>query len=253
MLRQRLTSAANLKKHILLLECYPPSGRLFQPALPCSYLGTDGLDDDTEPLHEITTPSSPAEDLRTLKELCSRFRPRHSEAERKPWTRHPAGDVPGSRTYVAPETAEAGSSSTPQEPETQPEEPLVTHFVHLDSTEMFTQLCARTFAAIPGLKPNIYHNHIDMNDGVIRVFRNWLAEQDKAIPHKSDKPHTGVLWANDGEQVGVRFLVKRRAWTRSNVPLLQDAKEDVPVSYEVQYQGKCSFSCCHVRLTDRPV
>lgn len=238
LLHQRLSSAADLGKHILLLECYPPSGRLFEPALPCSYLGTDGLDDYKETLQD--TARSPTQELRSLRELCSRFRPRRSETGRKAWTRHPAGDVPGSRTYVAPEAAEPGSSRNPGVPKAEPEELPVTHLMHLDSTEMFTQLCARTFAAIPGTKPNIYRDYIDVNDGVVRVFRNWLAEEAKGSTRSTEKPHAGIVWANDGEQVGIRLKVKKRAWHRTAVvPLLQAASEDMPVSYEIQYEGKC--------------
>lgn len=230
-----------MQKHILLLECYPPSGRLFEPALPCSYLGTDGLDS----LEVSQEGSTPAQELKTLKELCSRFRPRRDEAGRKAWTRHPAGDVPGSRTYVAPEAAQAGLSRDAAAPPLK--EQLVTHLIHLDSTEMFTQLCARTFAAIPGLKANIYRDYIDVNDGVVRVFRNWLADEAKSGSRSLGDPHAGVVWANDGEQVGIRFRVKRRAWHRSAVPLLQAATEDVPVSYEVQYEGK--YRCLPVLLS----
>jgi len=105
---------------------------------------------------------------------------------------------------------------------------------------MFTQLCARTFAAIPGSQPYIYRDYIDVNDGVLRVFRNWLAEEAKGNARTLNIPHAGVVWANDGEQVGVRLKVKKRAWHRTTaLPILQAASEDMPVSYEIQYEGKC--------------
>jgi len=140
---------------------------------------------------------------------------------------------------VAPEASEPGSSRDPVAPKAEPEEQLVTHLMHLDSTELFTQLCARTFAAIPGTKPNIYRDYIDVNDGVVRVFRNWLAEEAKDSTQTAEKPHAGIVWANDGEQVGIRLKVKKRAWHRTAaVPLLRAASEDMPVSYEIQYEGK---------------
>jgi hypothetical protein len=190
------------------------------------------------------------EELRRLKSLCSRFRPHHLEPGRRPSFKHPAGDVLGSRTYVPPET-EAGPSTARNPAASTPsdeakEEQLVTQSIHLDSTEMFTQLCAQTSIAIPGLQATIYHDHIDINSGVIRVFRKWLAEQDGARVARDS--FEDVLWANDGEQVGVRFRVKQKSWRR-NVPLLMSVGEDAPVSYEIQFEGMLSPLQADARLT----
>ena len=47
-----------------------------------------------------------------------------------------------------------------------------------------------------------------------------------------------VLWVNDGENVGVPPRVRRRNWRRDN-PILVSVHEleDLPVSYEIQYEG----------------
>lgn len=237
---QRLSLAVNLQKHILLLECFPPSRRLFQPALPCTYLGTNGLDDCNDHDDDVDCLRSPGEDLRKLRDLCSRFRPhRQLDPERKV-PKHPAGDVPGSRTYVAPEVTQPGPSQDAhaQQPAANAEEQLVTQDIHLDSAELFTQLCAQTSVAIPGPSLGIYHDYIDINSGVVRLFRHWLAKEAQRKGESSEEEHPGVLWANDGEQVGVKFRVTQKAWKR-NTPIIMSADEDMPVSYEIQYEGMC--------------
>jgi len=151
--------------------------------------------------------------------------------------------VPGSRTYTPPAPA-ASTAGPSQEPETSKAPPvedkddqLVTQTVHLDSAEMFTQLCAQTFLATRGTKPGLFHQHVDINQGVIRVFRKWLAAQVAAKSVVSKDKNASVLWANDGEQLGIRLKVKQRSWKR-DMPLIVNVDEDDAVLYEIQYEGK---------------
>lgn len=158
--------------------------------------------------------------------------------------------MPGSRTYVAPEPAEAGSSrdvqaSQPAVP-LEAGEPLVTQGIHLDSAEFFTQLCVQTCVAIPGPAGGIYHDYIDLNSGVVRLFRHWLAKENQRKGQVSDEEYPGVLWTNDGEQVGVKFGVKQKAWKR-DTPIIVRADEDMPVSYEIQYEGMLSKARSRVK------
>ena len=192
----------------------------------------------------LESASSPAQQLRMIGAMCSRFRPHRSETGRKPWAKHPAGDVPGSRTYTPPASvaATAGPSTQPEAGKVPPveaekDEQLVTQTVHLDSAEMFTQLCAQTFLATRGVKPGLFHQHVDINQGVIRVFRKWLAGQVAAGGVVSEDKNASVLWANDGEQLGVRLKVKQRSWKR-DMPLIVNVDEDDAVLYEIQYEGK---------------
>ena len=186
--------------------------------------------------------SSPAEQLRLIGTMCSRFRPHRSETGRKPWAKHPAGDVPGSRTYTppAPAAATAGPSQERETNKAPPvedkDEQLVTQTVHLDSAEMFTQLCAQTFLATRGTKPGLFHQHVDINQGVIRVFRKWLAAQVASNGMVLEDKNASVLWANDGEQLGIRLKVKQKSWRR-DMPLIVNVDEDDSVLYEIQYEG----------------
>jgi len=194
---------------------------------------------------------SPAQQLRVIGAMCSRFRPHRSETGRKPWAKHPAGDVPGSRTYTPPASAAstAGPSSEPEAKgklpiEVEKDEQLVTQTVHLDSAEMFTQLCAQTFLATRGIKPGLFHQHVDINQGVIRVFRKWLAGRVAAAGVVSEDKNASVLWANDGEQLGIRLRVKQRSWKR-DMPLIVNVDEDDAVLYEIQYEGKLRLGGGH--------
>jgi len=140
------------------------------------------------------------------------------------------------------EAATAGPSSAPEAKtappaEAEKDEQLVTQTVHLDSAEMFTQLCAQTFLATRGVKPGLFHQHVDINQGVIRVFRKWLAGQVAAAGVGTKDKNASVLWANDGEQLGIRLKVKQRSWKR-DMPLIVNVDEDDAVLYEIQYEGK---------------
>lgn len=202
-----------------------------------------------------------------MRELYSRFQPHRGHIERKILRRHPAGDVPGSRTYPSTvqgsnqvpsqagsltprDQAPAQHSSSAKEPLPSPD--IVSHLIHLDGSELFSQLCAETIIAIQGPRPGIYRSPVDVSKGIIRVWRKWLAEQagmddgrEKCQDGK-DCSTAGILWVNDGENVGVRFRVRQRKWRRDN-PVLTHMDEDVPVSYEVQYEGVYFSDLSHNR------
>ena len=186
----RLSLAASLRGQTLLFECYHPSARLTQPAWTCSYLGTDGLDDAASHEEDSQDSITPGEQLRNLRELFSRFRPHHDEIIPKVRRRHPAGDIPGSRTFSTntqapthtPDPRESGSptantlstSAGAASFESPAVQSLVSHHVHLDSSELFSQLCARTTVSP---RPGMFHTPAVVSDGIIRVWRAWLADQ----------------------------------------------------------------------------
>lgn len=246
-----------------------------QPALLCSYIGTRGLDDANSDQNEHEETISPREELRNLRELYSSYTPHRGLVERKLPRRHPAGDIPGSRTYTpqpvvqvhnelsnSPSSAGEipGSSETQQDPAPVPAPEPIIQRVHLDGSELFSQLCAQTIVALTGPKPGLYFNQVDVSNGIIRVWRKWLAKQEVTIETpRREKRDSGcstddrdnkndyvslnrnnnmdeVLWVNDGENVGVHFRVKKCTWRR-DVPVIFASDDDVPVSYELEYEG----------------
>lgn len=149
--------------------------------------------------------------------------------------------------------------------------------VHLDAGELFTQLRATTTLVKIGPKRGLFLSSVGVSDGVLRLFRNWLAEQAGAQSQegnvssemaedgsadmargkgKARDPHAGrrsgcarleadertdILWVNDGKNVGVRFSVKEDVSRRDN-PVLIQSDEDAAVSYEITFEGASRFS-----------
>lgn len=91
--------------------------------------------------------------------------------------------------------------------------------------------------------PGRFHflSHANVSDGVIRVWRGWLAAKaaaaaaaevegggDTSTPHDS---RPAILWADATQHVGLRFRVSEVAAPLG--PLLVAPDEDVPVSYRL--------------------
>ncbi|CAD0090525.1 unnamed protein product [Aureobasidium vineae] len=225
-LQNRLTAAATLLDHILMLELYPPSARLTAGKLFCTSLGTSGLDDKS-----IESLSDSAKIGHLGKAVYSRFRPQHQEV-RRPSLKHPAGDIPGSRTH--PTSADPGIHVHNTESN------LVSQQVSLDADELFTQLIATLMLVKPGPRPDTILTAVEVCEGTIRVWRDWLATQTKADAHltSSSPPadDSSILWVNTADQAGgVKFRVKERKWKRDN-PVLFSSEEEVAVSYTVDLE-----------------
>lgn len=104
-----------------------------------------------------------------------------------------------------------------------------------------------------------------MEEGVIRVWRDWLREMTAEL--KDPKPdqrevigeagkgkekvdigdvqveHHGIddkriLWVSPNKDTGIRFTVRERKIRRDIPVLIRADEEDVPVSYEIEYDGK---------------
>lgn len=198
-------------------------------------------------------------------ELYSRFKPMNKEPDwialRRP---HPAGDIPGTRTWVTPETA-AATAAMMSNPST-----AVTRTIHVDSHELFSQLSTVGYLGkrepLRGLLGSIQ----EVCDGTIRVWRDWLSKQcqskrwtdgEPVIVHHDGEttnakgkagqgsvtsgPHpredSSILWVNNtrGEKVGLKMKVKEQKWQRET-PILFTSDIEVPVSYLVELEGGLS-------------
>lgn len=201
----RLTDAAWLPEHELILECYHPCDKISTPYLHCDYLGTDGLAGYSE-----DSDAQPAFDQ--LHGLYSRFRPVVQEENRRGRARYPV----------------AGSARAPDDDLT------ASVTVQLDEGEMFSQLCAQTNLVKTGPRRGLFLSHVNLNDGVVRVFRRWLAAR-AAGDDDSEDP---VLWTDRRKTVGLKFRVTEKVVDDGARPAIwsQAEEEDLPVSYTLVYE-----------------
>lgn len=252
-LHNRLVIASELYSHSVLLECFHPSAKLTEPPYFCSYLGTDGLTTyDELPEHEKNL----AKRLGDMRKMYSRFRPHRRELESGGRRVRPPGDIPGSRTF--PGTARDGFEGD-----------TVKQILSLDANELFTQLIAQTYLVQIGPRHGLFSCPVEVQEGIIRVWREWLrdmtAKKDGARPQRQenveelgkgtgkasanevllletsdDMKGDNILWVSSNKNTGIRFKVRERK-LRRDIPILVRAdEEDMPVSYEIEYDGKCS-------------
>lgn len=248
-LHNRLVAAADLESHSVLLECFHPSAKLTEPPFFCTYHGTDGLklyDGFAEDDMNL------ARRLGEMRNLYSRFRPYRRELEtggRR--VRGPPGDVPGSRTY--PGTAKEKFTGE-----------AVRQIMSLDGHELFTQLVAQTNLVKLGPRHGLFTCFVGIEEGVVRVWREWLRKMSAKEEGKPTKQQQEIveevgkgkepvreisedrqgvnderiLWVSPAKNTGVSFHVRERK-LRRDIPILVRAdEEDMPVSYEIEYDGK---------------
>jgi hypothetical protein len=259
LIHARLYDSATLAGHTLLLECYHPSQKLTEPPLFCQYLSTPGLGSCLVPTDgEGARESKATGHIDALRNLYSSFRPHRRVVSRR---YHPAGDIPGSRTYTSP------SSSLSKSPETNPaasepgsEHEPVKQILSLEGHELFTQLCCVTNLVRTGPRQGIFRSFITIEEGVIRVWKHWLSrmsstiednshsvteEQRSASKGKEVERSEGatdarddwrVLWVDTSKNVGLRIKVTEKKWRRQ-MPVLVHADEEISMTFEIEYQG----------------
>ncbi|KAJ8062071.1 hypothetical protein OCU04_009850 [Sclerotinia nivalis] len=213
----RLIAAASLKDHKLVLECFHPSTKLITPYLFCDYLGTDGLSDDVVGEGELYKDVNDTGRLGKMSGLYSHFRPVQPE-DRMVWTRNPAG---GARPGLLPKS----------------EEELVSHNVDLESHELFSQLCTITNIVKVGPKRGLFLSCVNLGEGVIRVFRDWLSDRVDADERHIDTPEEcekRLLWVDTGKHIGLRLKVLKRE--EAPAPILLRRDEEAPAFYKLQYE-----------------
>lgn len=114
-----------------------------------------------------------------------------------------------------------------------------TQDVHLDEGELFTQLCTVTNVVKEGPRHGLFISHVNVSDGVVRVWRDWLARHASKNPSDgsgSPRNEEDILWADPGKNVGLRFRVVPGPAER--MPLLTGPGDDAPVSYVLEYEGE---------------
>jgi hypothetical protein len=168
--------------------------------------------------------------------IYSHFRPLQPEEDRKVRRPHPAGGwFPG-------------ISNALEEKQTE----YVCQNIHLESHELFSQLCTITNLVKVGPKRGLFLSCVNIGEGCTRVWRNWLADRCLSLKKRNrlgsgpntkaeeDEEHEKrLLWADTGNHVGLRMRVVEKE--DIPVPILMSRDEDAPVSYTLQYEGKLSF------------
>jgi hypothetical protein len=252
-LHNRLVAAAELHSHSVLLECFPPSAKLTEVPCFCTYRGTDGL----KRYNEIDPSEKNVGRLGEMYNMYSRYRPHRRDLEaggRKVKPR--PGDVRGSRTFP-------GTVQDRYEGET------FKQTLSLEAHELFTQLIAQTNLAKIG-PHNLPTNFVEIEEGVLRVWREWLKDvsarctaAERAAPdeiveevgkgkevvrevveEKSNLEDPRILWVTPKKDSGIRFNTRERK-LRRNAPILISTDEDLPVTYEIEYDGKPSNVSIH--------
>ena len=235
----RLLLATSLEDHKLILECYHPSSKYTEPSLFCNYLGTPGLSDQNEGKGSMYEESSGIRRLGKLGKMYSRFRPTRDH-EKRVVLSHPAGDVLGSNTFPPSAVSQPSSND------------MVTHTVSLDSHELFSQLCV--VANLVRIEPRkgIFLSCVDVMEGVVRVWRDWLEEMARAtvigpsatnscsdkgqVIHGVGNETKRVIWVDNLKNVGIKVWVKEKNW-RQDIPILMHRDDDPVVSYSVEFEG----------------
>ncbi|KAK5987953.1 hypothetical protein PT974_12089 [Cladobotryum mycophilum] len=241
-LHRRLLSAASLPDNELILECYHPSAKISTPYLSCRYLGMSVRDGPAGVSAAAMDGECPS--FADLRRLYSSFRPVKTEDNRQ---RRPRFG------WIMPSVGSSAQAAAAAARE-RDEDETATEDVHLDDGERFSQLCTVTNVVKPGIRPGLFSHHINISDGVIRVFRHWLASMASdnsaaaAVSNSSssssseattsmfssDDPR--VLWVDDdAKSVGLRFRVMPGPSER--MPLISDPDEDdPPVTYKLVYE-----------------
>lgn len=212
-LHQRLLRATELPDNELILECYLPSARLNTPSLACRYLSTEAL----------ASRDSEEVGLAGLSALYSRFRPIPSQESR---LRRLRRNRPAAEASQAPEDAADETASVD---------------VTLDESELFTQLVTSTSIVKVGPIRSVFLSLVNIDDGVLRVWRAWLAGPAAAASGSADTAggdDPSILWTDASKTVGLRFDVEPLGSDR--MPLIIGAGEDPPVSYTLTYRGRDS-------------
>lgn len=211
-IHRRLFAAASMADHQLVLECYHPSAKFTTPYYNCEYLGTD-------PLKEEVCEGE-CGSLGQLRGLYSHFRPVQPEGDRKVWTPRPTGG------WLQATLSEMVNQK----------EGLVCQDVDLESYELFCQLQSVVNVVRPGPKAGYFSSSTKISEGLVRVWRDWLAERSQKLFSASSEEHNKrLLWSSVKEDIGIRLRVVERQDLRP--PLLQGrGDEDPQVGYTLQYE-----------------
>ncbi|GKT45163.1 uncharacterized protein ColSpa_05344 [Colletotrichum spaethianum] len=209
-LQHRLLHTAKMDGHEMMLESYHPAAKQLTPSMTCRFQGLGFLDHTWTGDHDL--------DLRDLSQLYSHFLPVVSEETRR------LRRVFGRRLPGAPLEQEVGDEPVTQE-------------LILDDGELFSQLCTSTSLNNSGHVPGLLASHSNVTNGVVRVWRHWLAKaaaSSAICPAGDYTDDSTTLWIDTAKNVGLRFRVTEV--TQERLPPYRGFDEDPPVAYSLYYK-----------------
>lgn len=120
--------------------------------------------------------------------------------------------------------------------------------ISIESFEDFSQLCVvvNVVKVLPGT--DVLLSAVNVEDGVIRLFRDWLKGQSNRLPdlqpHTSSESQGEVLWVDQNRNVGLKFRVSDVTKLDSNFPVLVHRDDETFSSYEIVIDGtpNCFFT-----------
>lgn len=238
MLQQRIVLASSLKDHQILFECYNPSLRLGTPHMLCSPISTSSP--------SLTTTARLDANL-TLSHLRSQYtvlRPKTSKKTPGTPRQHPVGGTlspPTNMSIPASFAASANTSSSSYSPLKETEEELVTQLIHLESHELFTQLCINVKVIKCGPREGVYRSCVPVGQGTLRVWRDWLSKHaaDWGSNDEQNNGNENILWLHTQKNIGLKMRVRRVSdhMENANTLLQRSNGEDEDVQYIVGYEG----------------
>jgi hypothetical protein len=114
--------------------------------------------------------------------------------------------------------------------------PRPTVDVYLDPDELFSQLCTVPKLVQMGPKPGLFGSHVNVVDGLIRVWRDWLAAQASRQATIGGGAHDEpVLWADSDRDVGLRFRITEKD-VRGEQDVLVARDDELPVAYRLEFE-----------------
>lgn len=126
------------------------------------------------------------------------------------------------------------------------DEEFVSQDIYLESHELFSQLQSVVNVVDIGPRKDFFLGCVTVGEGLVRVWRDWLAERVKELwdtrykggeEEAEDQEALGkmVLWTSLEEHIGLRVRVIPREDVRA--PVLLSSDEDPNVGYTLQYEG----------------
>lgn len=123
-------------------------------------------------------------------------------------------------------------------------EEYVSQDIYLESHELFSQLMSVVNVVKTGPKKDLFLSCVTVGEGLVRVWRNWLAERADDFREEGgrdgddEEEGKGLLWSSVDRHVGLRLRVlEREDMARDRGPVLVSRDEDPNVGYTLQYEG----------------
>lgn len=254
-LHHRLLLATSLPPtYKLILEAYHPALKYSEPYRFCTYIGTPGLSPSPSPSRDVEgyleEGLTEGERYARLAQLYSRFRPERPGVEG------------GISKRVDPTGGNVAQNDTDVSLSLEPfyttdgdgEDQNVEHVINLDSHELFGQFCAIANLVKVGPRRGVFLSVVNVEDKVMRVWREWLEAQARASRQKDggkekrnkedpdaavagDLDPSSILWTNENRNVGLLVKIRDRKSRVPIGPIIISADEEQPVSYSIEING----------------